>query len=527
MNTESITVTAYNMRTLRGATPYITELMSAADVLILSEHRLYPEELYKLNEISSEYEFHSKASSDLDSTALHRIPGHCGISICWKKKISNKIRVIQCPSDRICIIEVSNCLAGKNVYIIGVYLPQSGCRMTTFSRHHDILDKQIENLKDKGYIAIIGDINCHFGKEIGTRFWGSTSPNAAKFYDTICKHNMFILDGCALASGPTYSFHVEGIGTSYLDHCIVSREIVPHVLECTVLDDHYLNSSDHLPITVSFKACISSVKPPHINYHIKWNKITEKDIEHKYTIPLQNIITCKMSHLLNGNLLDAHSEIETCIDTLVNSMISCSKSLVKAKIKQSEKPYWCKHLTEIAKRVKDLWAEWKYHGRPRGDHPLFLEYKLWKKKFRKERIRIEIEYEQKKIKDICESQDMDIKLFWKLVNKGKKGNSNVIFPIKVDENVISDPDDIRSQWMKYFQTLLTPKDCDHYDKSFKEYVDRKVKEIHRDSYISCPTSNYDQFTYDEIKTVVLALKMKKAPGYDCIVPEHIRWKSLH
>jgi exonuclease III len=61
-----LTVSAWNMRSLRCAAPYLNELMSFSDVVAMSEHRLYEAELYQLRQVNKHYEYHAKSSKDLD-----------------------------------------------------------------------------------------------------------------------------------------------------------------------------------------------------------------------------------------------------------------------------------------------------------------------------------------------------------------------------------------------------------------------------------------------------------------------------
>ena len=37
-------------------------------------------------------------------------------------------------------------------------------------------------------------------------------------------------------------------GTSYIDHCIYSSNLKNMVSDCGVMEEHVLNTSDHLPI---------------------------------------------------------------------------------------------------------------------------------------------------------------------------------------------------------------------------------------------------------------------------------------
>ena len=201
-NSTKISITAWNMRTLRSAAPYINKLMSTSDILILSEHRLYNSEMYKLNELNTDYVYYGKASHDLNDKALTRMPGHCGIAMCWKKSLDHRVRVIENPSDRICIIEVTDAILSSSLFIIGVYLPQKNCRISNFEDHIKIVDDQLQKLQKIGQCIIMGDFNCHFGKEYGPRFCGGlTSINGRKLIHIIHKHDLHLISGSKITDG--------------------------------------------------------------------------------------------------------------------------------------------------------------------------------------------------------------------------------------------------------------------------------------------------------------------------------------
>ena len=121
-----LTISAWNMRTLASAGPYLHELITEheTDILCLSEHRLYESELHRLQNIGAGFEMHAKASSDLNDHYQSRKPGHCGVAILWSPKIANRVRVIDCDSDRICIIEIIGAYQGKSLFVFSVlYVP--------------------------------------------------------------------------------------------------------------------------------------------------------------------------------------------------------------------------------------------------------------------------------------------------------------------------------------------------------------------------------------------------------------------
>ena len=171
----SITITAWNMRTLSCARPLINELVNEykADILCLSEHRLYNSELYKLSKLGIGYEVHAKASHDLNDNYLIRKPGHYSVAILWNKAIANKVKVFNCDSDRICAIEVIGAIQDKSLFVFSVYFPHQQCRTSNFKEHVDILVDATNECRLHGEVLVIGDTNCHFGEEVGDRFNGN------------------------------------------------------------------------------------------------------------------------------------------------------------------------------------------------------------------------------------------------------------------------------------------------------------------------------------------------------------------
>ena len=104
----TLQITAWNMRSLNGAQSYIDRLANGSDILVLSEHRLYPCELHKLMNYLPNHHVHAKASSDLGDNDIYKKPGHCGLMIGWHNRHDSKVKCINVESDRICAIKMSN-----------------------------------------------------------------------------------------------------------------------------------------------------------------------------------------------------------------------------------------------------------------------------------------------------------------------------------------------------------------------------------------------------------------------------------
>ena len=118
-NVPTINIVAWNCRGVSSGLPYAETLAEHADVLILSEHWLWPFELHKLNDIHPCMEGH--AVSDKRLTAECGLSKGCGgIGIIWKKHL-HVAPILNVKSDRICAVTIGGCNA--SILVIGVYLP--------------------------------------------------------------------------------------------------------------------------------------------------------------------------------------------------------------------------------------------------------------------------------------------------------------------------------------------------------------------------------------------------------------------
>ena len=474
MSAASLTITSWNVRSLNKAAPYIGELLNSyhSDVLCIYEHRLYENELYKINDMSSDYYVYAKCSSDLNEALQSRQPGHCGVAILYKKSIVHKIRKVECNSDSICAIEVIGAYVDKSLFIINVYLPHQQCKISNFKQHVDILEDLVIKCRLQGEIVVIGDTNCHFDINVGHRFSGNTTANARYLKSASDRCQLEILDGNPdICKGPCYSFFVEGVGRSYVDHLLTSELVTSNVTNCEVIEDCVLNTSDHLPITV----CINVYD---LNTGIKefkmskvaWQKLNDTDISRLYTEPLGEQlvhISAQLNEIECTSSVNCIShKIDDIIAKIVKTINDISGNLPYTKFKSGLKPYWNSLLGECCKRKKAAWLKWMQRGKPRDTDPDFQNYKKAKRDFKHELSKAKLEYELKNINDINVNNEIDQAYFWKLVNKRKR-QQNSVHPLKLkDGSVLTDPNEIRNAWKCYFEDLFTPLNNDKFDKDF-------------------------------------------------------------
>ena len=69
--------------------PYLHDLLNDSTVCTISEHGLFPSELYKLKHIHPDFNAFGKSSRDLDDADFGSKFGHCGCAILWRHEINN------------------------------------------------------------------------------------------------------------------------------------------------------------------------------------------------------------------------------------------------------------------------------------------------------------------------------------------------------------------------------------------------------------------------------------------------------
>ena len=62
----------------------------------------------------------------------------------------------------------------------------------------------------------------------------------------ISEHNLSNVSLGSLSSGATYTYS-SGVNTSTIDYVLANQDAFKGISSCVTLEDHPLNSSDHLP----------------------------------------------------------------------------------------------------------------------------------------------------------------------------------------------------------------------------------------------------------------------------------------
>ena len=106
-NSKPLRCIAWNSRGMNAAKPYLNTLLKDNDIVVISEHQLFHEEIYKLKEICdvSDFQVYVKAKPKPILNTTRYTPGNCGIAIAWRKSIKYKVTPLKdINNDRMCVL---------------------------------------------------------------------------------------------------------------------------------------------------------------------------------------------------------------------------------------------------------------------------------------------------------------------------------------------------------------------------------------------------------------------------------------
>ncbi len=522
-----LSIAAWNCRGVKGAKPYLESLMAKADIIALSEHKLYEPELGLLGEINTEFRAFGKSSADLTQSKYGFVPGHCGIAILWRNNLSSMIKPLpELGTDRICVVKVYVGLKRvTSLYVVAVYMPHSRCTISDYQTHLDALESVIEVCSQDGELLIIGDWNAHFGSAYGPRGWGRNSVNANKTVPVMSQRGLTILDLRENVQGPEYTFCGENGAISYIDHCIVSKSLIPKCMACKVLDNEELNTSDHLALYVEVSAKQQLVQKGAGRRRTVWTKVRKLGMDATYTNPLDCMLeqykrndypTPKPSAWSNG-------EIDRVFDSIVSAIQWTDGRLPGASSNAHQKPYWNSSLQELVRRKKAAWQAWVLSGRPRdSDNPVWLEHKKAKREFRRELRKQQAAKDLDFLREIDRAEGIDHRFFWSLVNRKRKTKPDGFRPFQCkDGTVLTDTADIRQAWGEYYSDLYTPKNYG-YSEDFKAHVESELHNVDLRPRDDDSVLLQTPITSGEVNSTCQKLKNNKAAGPDDVQAEHLK-----
>ena len=235
------------MQYLKSAQLYFKCLIARFDILAISEHSLFNEQLGML-ESCTDNTYNSIAVSASDNPpVLSGNLAHGGVALLWKRTLDDYISPLEnISSDR--IVGVQCKFPDKNfLFIPDVYLPSSNAKLEEFQEYFEHLWALYDSLSARWYVLIIilGDLNDDLGNSLDDK--GNYKPNQCglKLLDLVDFFNICPVNLLKSCSGPLESYILHcGRYRSTIDYILLPNCLLYNIVSVKTFDPHVENTSD-------------------------------------------------------------------------------------------------------------------------------------------------------------------------------------------------------------------------------------------------------------------------------------------
>ena len=330
----------------------------------MNEHWLWPFELDTLSSISDKFTY--TAVSDKMLTPESEATHGCGeVAIMYKKSI-NAVPLTSLSNDRMCCIML-NLLAGQCddlLTIIGTYMPCTNYPLDEYKEYLSKLEQAILSTPHDGLVIITGNFNAHLGSLAGSHNPHSPNGRGLLLKELIDRTFSYSVSDSSMASDPSYTFS-SGTHFTTVDYIFASQNLASLIESCGIMDEHELNTSDHLPIIATLSKAKLVDTPSQVSTtktKINWREACRTHFTLLYTSQVDN----KLSHLINKEYEDI-SEVESDICFLTNTLLkSAEQTLPHIQQKKQQKKIHNPTLKRLCSQSCQAFWDWKQAGRPRS-----------------------------------------------------------------------------------------------------------------------------------------------------------------
>ena len=315
-----------------------------------------------------------------------------------------------------------------------------------------------------------------------------------------------------IGSGPCYTYHhVSMENSSYIDHILISTDLLDKIESSAVLDPHPCNTGDHLPVTITLK-----VSHPQSNLETQVSPNTPTMVPKfmwKNSLFTNKYKEKVKEHLTNYSSKDLSidDELTNFYEILKNSARESLIELEQNHHKISPKRWWNSNLTKAKKLVQQMFNAWKIEGFPRdGDNVSYNRFKLARKSFRQHVRTAKHQSTVDYYIDIDTLKKTKPKTYWKTLKVHKSQNSQKLFTI----NGKTTKQEIISEFTDHFSSIL--------NKPGIESVDNTKSNDDLTEILKGLTPEEDDFyvSQSEVEEAISQLNRDKSPDPFHILSEH-------
>ena len=203
----------WNCAGVYGNFIYIKALLRTLDVLALSEHWLYEDELIFLNSLDDSFDVISCSSSE--NNILERWKrGQGGVALFFRKTL--KAKEIKTLCDR--IVSASIIIGKIKTVVVSVYFPSTNYNFTEYSNTLSELEQFCIQQKSYGFnLILLGDFNAHL---LETNLHQRLNKRGLKLQEFCASLNLTPVNISPVCKNPQFTYYSRS-GNSIVDYVIV------------------------------------------------------------------------------------------------------------------------------------------------------------------------------------------------------------------------------------------------------------------------------------------------------------------
>lgn len=246
--------------------------------------------------------------------------GFGGVGILWHKSIG-ATPIGGIASDRVCGIRFAVDDGDRSVMsVIGVYLPCLDQGVDCYKEHMVELERVVSESELLGPVVVLGDFNAHLGGHGGLAGVGESNLQGVLLQEVMDRGNLSAVSLGSLASGPGYTYCSGDVRTT-VDYILMNVEAASLMSSCHTHPMEDLNTSDHLPVTVSllYEGCSQEQSSTvQRKLRVDWDRARKCGFLEDFTDEVQ----AGLAPLLNGVYVDVEQldkEIELVAGMLVDA----------------------------------------------------------------------------------------------------------------------------------------------------------------------------------------------------------------
>ena len=469
------------------------------DVIMVEEHWLTTDNLYKLSDISRDYfVFGSSAMNALLSQGpLYGRPfGGTAILI-------HKSHVGYCETlisrDRFTAVLIRKWL------LICVYMPSAGVQ-DRFLIYSDLLQELTS------FIQQNSDKKCLIGGDFNTDL-DETNPISESVRKFMTDNNLSRLDQL-YPTANMYTYYNDSLHvSSKIDYFLTSDS--GNTSAFNILDLN-INLSDHMPILAVCKYKTNgtqfkySASSKNVSF-LRWDHAPLGLYYEQTRIELQPVFD-DLVKLLNANGQLSSIELDIFYNKVVTTLLQCSDSYIPRQKKNFYKFWWSVELDELKEKAIDSATLWKNFGKPHSG-PIFQKYKqdklLYKKRLKDERAKETSVFTNELHEALLRKSGPS---FWNCWNSKFKNKPDVV---QID-GFIEEPK-IVQLFANYFEETCKPFSEIRNSESQQNFEEARKK------YCGSVLDKSSLFDVQLLSDIISQMKKGKAAGLDNLTAEHLKY----